>query len=813
MKLILKNFRCYTEREFDFGEHGLVLLSGPSGSGKTTIIMAINFALYGKGTKLTTYGKTSCSVELEFEDLHIIRSKRPNRLVVTNIALGQDYEDESAQSVINEKFGTAFDITSYVQQNAINSFIFMNPSEKLEFLEKFSFHGIDLAKIKGKCQAEIKKRNEELIAVSSRLEMANEQLSSMVKPEKVPFPIKCTDREKAMKNEETRLKNTKILIKRCEREILALKKELEETRLFSAKMETRLSTLSTLENKMEKLKIELLAIDYIGDEELSTHEKDLANILGKRQLINLREKYEQDKKRFEDMQETEEVENAEMAEKIRENLWKEYTNSEIAGLITDQQQVLADVEKRDRLKSELAVYSSVDAEKLEKNKGLLERSKQELANKRALEVKVKMQQDVHTCPACNTQLRLQDDELCLYNEDDVPEIELEDIKKDILLLSRQVTKLEASVREDQTKMDRKTELEAQITDIEDQYEELPEKSETQDSIDYLKEYKRSQLELEKKLKILESDKGEKLSSSLATFKSQLDRQLKTIQNLEKSCEKIKCIYKEEELRDLISTQKQNKEKLASLEKQEKIMTSELVSLQREIRDLKEGFSDNYSCVRDISELEKEVGDKEGELETLRKTLEKHEVNMVKIEEYKKYKEELNRYKEWKGKVISLTEEEAVCRKRYSASTMLKEKILEAESISILNVINSINLHAQQYLELFFPDHPIVVRLSTFKQTKKNTKPQINLEIDYKGMEADISMLSGGETSRVNLAFTLALSELFNAPLIMLDECTASLDQDLTNDVLEGIKKNFEGKMVLVIAHQVVEASFDTVISM
>jgi DNA repair exonuclease SbcCD ATPase subunit len=732
---------------------------------------------------------------------------------VTNIALGQDYEDESAQSVINEKFGTAFDITSYVQQNAINSFIFMNPSEKLEFLEKFSFHGIDLAKIKGKCQAEIKKRNEELIAVSSRLEMANEQLSSMVKPEKVPFPIKCTDREKAMKNEETRLKNTKILIKRCEREILALKKELEETRLFSAKMETRLSTLSTLENKMEKLKIELLAIDYIGDEELSTHEKDLANILGKRQLINLREKYEQDKKRFEDMQETEEVENAEMAEKIRENLWKEYTNSEIAGLITDQQQVLADVEKRDRLKSELAVYSSVDAEKLEKNKGLLERSKQELANKRALEVKVKMQQDVHTCPACNTQLRLQDDELCLYNEDDVPEIELEDIKKDILLLSRQVTKLEASVREDQTKMDRKTELEAQITDIEDQYEELPEKSETQDSIDYLKEYKRSQLELEKKLKILESDKGEKLSSSLATFKSQLDRQLKTIQNLEKSCEKIKCIYKEEELRDLISTQKQNKEKLASLEKQEKIMTSELVSLQREIRDLKEGFSDNYSCVRDISELEKEVGDKEGELETLRKTLEKHEVNMVKIEEYKKYKEELNRYKEWKGKVISLTEEEAVCRKRYSASTMLKEKILEAESISILNVINSINLHAQQYLELFFPDHPIVVRLSTFKQTKKNTKPQINLEIDYKGMEADISMLSGGETSRVNLAFTLALSELFNAPLIMLDECTASLDQDLTNDVLEGIKKNFEGKMVLVIAHQVVEASFDTVISM
>jgi len=37
MKLKLKNFRCYTEKEFDFGEYGLLLLSGPSGIGKTAI--------------------------------------------------------------------------------------------------------------------------------------------------------------------------------------------------------------------------------------------------------------------------------------------------------------------------------------------------------------------------------------------------------------------------------------------------------------------------------------------------------------------------------------------------------------------------------------------------------------------------------------------------------------------------------------------------------------------------------------------------------------------------------------------------------
>ena len=96
----------------------------------------------------------------------------------------------------------------------------------------------------------------------------------------------------------------------------------------------------------------------------------------------------------------------------------------------------------------------------------------------------------------------------------------------------------------------------------------------------------------------------------------------------------------------------------------------------------------------------------------------------------------------------------------------------------------------------------------FKETKKSCKPQINLEIDYKGMEADISMLSGGELSRVVLAFTLALSEIFNAPVILLDECTASIDQELTSVVIEGIKNVFPNKLIVVIAHQVVSGNFD-----
>ena len=120
-----------------------------------------------------------------------------------------------------------------------------------------------------------------------------------------------------------------------------------------------------------------------------------------------------------------------------------------------------------------------------------------------------------------------------------------------------------------------------------------------------------------------------------------------------------------------------------------------------------------------------------------------------------------------------------------------------------------------YLDTFFPDNPISVKIMPFKETKstKETKPSINLVIDYKGIEHDLTMLSGGELSRVILAFTLALAEIHNSPLILLDESTASLDQELTSCVIDGLKENFNERLVVLICHQVVQGMFDKVIKL
>ena len=56
-----------------------------------------------------------------------------------------------------------------------------------------------------------------------------------------------------------------------------------------------------------------------------------------------------------------------------------------------------------------------------------------------------------------------------------------------------------------------------------------------------------------------------------------------------------------------------------------------------------------------------------------------------------------------------------------------------------------------------------------------------------------------------------LGEMFNTPLFLLDECTASLDQDMTGIVFDGIRDNFDGKLTLIIAHQVISGTFDKVV--
>jgi DNA repair exonuclease SbcCD ATPase subunit len=205
MYVKLKNFRCYETATFNFDDNGLFLLYGNSGKGKSSILMAINFCLFGIGTKIIRRGETSCSVEMQFGDLKIVRTKRPNRVVVNDI-----YEDDVAQNIINEKFGVTFNNTGYIEQNATNSFIMMSPADKLQFLEKFAFQNVNLGDIKIRCKSLIARREMEVKKTSAQLESAISYLNELDEPSPVEFPLKCKNKDIAIKNEEIMYKNLAI---------------------------------------------------------------------------------------------------------------------------------------------------------------------------------------------------------------------------------------------------------------------------------------------------------------------------------------------------------------------------------------------------------------------------------------------------------------------------------------------------------------------------------------------------------------------------------------------------------------------------
>jgi DNA repair exonuclease SbcCD ATPase subunit len=805
----MKNFRCYQEKEIDLGEIGLTLLMGQSGAGKSTILMAIYFCLYGEGTKIVSHTKTSCEVKIINENLIIRRTKRPNRLLVKDTFSDEEYEDDVGQSVIDKIFGKHFITVSYLQQNAYNSFILMNPSEKLNFIENFNFSNIDIHDIKLKIQNLIKEKNEILISVSSKLQISEEYFKTIVKPVKINYPLKTKNIELSSKNERTKLKNTKILLKRTNKKIEQLNDEYNNLKISNIKIQYVNTLIENDENRLKYIQSCKNDINYIGDDNLKSLEDNLKNFLKSKEYFNIEKNYQENLDKYNSSLIIEKDEMEKVIEQLDSSLWKEYTRDDLENSIEFYTKMLEDVKNIEKLSKSTITNEESELkfklEEVEKYKQNIELLKNKLST-------LEFQKDIYTCPCCNTNLKFENKKLYVFSGKINSDIyEIDKVKTDILDMSKRMMKLENTITTLRNTIFEFKKSQDLLNDIKSKYEEIENEKTILDTLAYLTKYFNENINNEKKLlKLRESLKNEKFSSILLKMKNDLDKQKEKLNS-------YKDIFSEnineEKVRNDIVLEKQFKQKLYDLFQEENKLTTSIEQNNTILERLFENIKSKDGNIRDCKSIEKEISDTKLELEKYDKDIIQVEENIVKIEQYEKYIQEYKIYKEWNDKVNILKKDEEKAKKDYAASTLLKEKVLQAESISITNIVNSINTHAQEYLNIFFPNEPITVRLVAFKETKKSIKPQINIEIDYKGMEIDINTLSGGELSRLVLAYTLALSEIFNSKIILLDECTSSLDQELTTTVIEGIKSNFPDKLIIIIAHQVVSGIFDKEINM
>lgn len=163
--LKLQNIRSYKKCEISFPK-GSILLTGEIGSGKTTILLAIEFALFGlhrgllSGNELLRHGENTGSVELSFEvdgtEFVIYRSLRRSKSVTQGycylITNGIRYELTPTEltakilSILNSNFEITksmliFNYTVYTPQDQMKQ-ILLNPQpeifRKIFSIEKYS---------------------------------------------------------------------------------------------------------------------------------------------------------------------------------------------------------------------------------------------------------------------------------------------------------------------------------------------------------------------------------------------------------------------------------------------------------------------------------------------------------------------------------------------------------------------------------------------------------------------------------------------------------------------------------------------------
>jgi DNA repair exonuclease SbcCD ATPase subunit len=176
-----------------------------------------------------------------------------------------------------------------------------------------------------------------------------------------------------------------------------------------------------------------------------------------------------------------------------------------------------------------------------------------------------------------------------------------------------------------------------------------------------------------------------------------------------------------------------------------------------------------------------------------------------VSEYK----ETQRCRQYFTQLQDAENELAKAEKRHTAAQKLKVIISQAQTEVVRSTIRRIGELANAYATQIFND-PITIRMNV--DGNENGKSSINLEILLKGIECTFGMLSGGEQARMNLAFVLALFNTFHGEILLLDEITSQLNQELAEHVVDIIQKVTQGKVILV-AHQLVEGNFDQVISL
>lgn len=819
MRITLKNFRCHTDSTFTIPDQGLVALSGNNGAGKSSVFAAISYALYGKIPgkikKPYTHGKTTSSVELEYLGLEIIRQAAPKRLLVTMD--GEVYEGEPAQSIINDKMGMTYEeylCVAHVIQRSNTSILSMTASKQIEFVQTLANSTAE--KYKEEVKLKIKQTNAEMLGVQGELKVLNIQKEEKeaLYPEVPVAPKEIKSGINPAKVRET-IKKLELDTKSKQKELDKARRDLETQRHIEKQK-------SDIQSKITKLEIEVTQLQGMYNELAKTSKpskkliKEMDESITKLKvsgeyyrnyLSYLKEKdaldgalAELQESQFSKMQE---LELQVVDKETLEIMEKEIGEAEVKKGAYDARKAKSDLDlslKEDARKKLVEHFRTIrksvnipkDVKTAQKMIALLCNIQKDMREE--IEVLKKRGRKRFCCPECSVMVFLSEDETQLEVLDGVDVDTLVNVERD-----------------DDT-----------INAI-------------QASINIIGEYIKTVDHLSKDLNIKVEDPGDPPKNPIDLHKELL------------KATRLRAEYdalKNGKLPPVIERMKKSVEKLTEEFVEETSTfeeTQDYLSQLEEERDIKAAVRESMiSVMEKMSEYQKEISSKQKIITKLKMempstkengTVEKMEKNValltqkisdlnLEIGAQRKILDNVADYEHYQNTLLEIS---VLCQKiadvdeRYTALERkmeglygLEETEKEAEILALEETVNSINEHARIYLDQVFSD-PILVKLECVKDKGKGVaKLQMNTAIEYQGdTYDDIEELSGGERQRCDVAFLLAVNDMYGSKILILDECLNELDSSVNTDVLTIIRDLCgDSRLILVISHEAVRGLFD-----
>jgi len=829
-RIKVRNIRSYEEAEIEFPK-GSVLLSGDIGAGKTSILLAIEFALFGlqpgqKGASLLRTNEKEGSVLLEIEvdgkSVVIERALKRGKSVsqeTAAITLNGDRRELSVTELKNN----ILSILNYPQEfakktNLLYRFTVYTPQEEMRqiILESSDIRLDTLRHVFGIDKYKRIKENTDLFRIKLREEVRNKQ-----------GMIQDLEEKKNQKN------NKLILVEKLNSDLIESEKELlayselrKQKELEIDDVQKKIDEKRKFETEVEKAKIMLVG----KKETLSSIEKDKSILL----------------KQIEDIQ------NYLAKARDLKKMSEEITSLKESISQIKNSQLLLEKEIKD-------VESKIEEKRKLENE--IDKTKIRLLNKR------------------DNISRIEREEIILIKQ--VEEVKALSFSKEQQDRLENEIKLNQSLSEDKTKL--YLDLSGKIISFNSKISEL---SDSKKNIALLKncptclqyvpeDYKSGVLrdfegnisKYKKEINLLESEK-QKTSNEIELLKNKIDELIKDKYNLDINRVKLKSIdEKKLKLSDLGKQKKSAEEDILLLEKlleslgnsafllnkydvvfeQKKKNLQEGISLEREKEmtiantqkeidkqiDQKDKINEKQAQIKDLetkkSAINKDLSLLEKHIETLKGDVlglsiydSIYQKSNLELKEVLRKEKNSEIKKEGIRKEIELTKKDIL---DISAEIEKKEEIKKQ-----LNYLAEIeDWLSSSFLELVsFTEKNVMLKLKEefsklFNEWFNILVPDIfsvRLDdsftpiIEQKDFELDYSFLSGGERTAIALAYRLALNQTINSLLskiktkdiVILDEPTDGFSEqqlDKMRDVLSQLKVS----QLILVSHEAKIESF------